>query len=58
MTTIDLYGVDWCPDYVRAKAFLKQNKIKFNFIDVDLDESATKKVKEINKGKRIIRIPN
>ena len=54
MNTIDLYGADWCPDCVRAKAFLTKNKVEFNFIDVDLDESATKKVEEINNGKRII----
>jgi thioredoxin reductase (NADPH) len=54
MNTIDLYGADWCPDCVRAKAFLNQNNIQFNFVDVDLDESATKKVEEINNGKRII----
>jgi len=51
---IDLYGADWCPDCVRAKSFLAENNIEYNFIDVDLDESATKKVEEINNGKRII----
>ncbi len=54
MNTIDLYGADWCPDCVRAKAYLKENNIQYNFIDVDLDEAATKKVEEINNGKRII----
>jgi len=54
MNTIDLYGADWCPDCRRAKTFLDENKVSYNFIDVDLNESATKKVEEINKGKRII----
>jgi thioredoxin reductase (NADPH) len=54
MEEIKLYGADWCPDCRRAKAFLRENNIDFTFIDVDLDESATKKVEEINKGKRII----
>jgi thioredoxin reductase (NADPH) len=54
MNTIDLYGADWCPDCRRAKTFLNENNISYNFIDVDLDESATKKVEEINNGKRII----
>ncbi len=54
MNTIDLYGVDWCPDCRRAKTYLTENNIDYNFIDVDLDESATKKVEEINNGKRII----
>jgi len=54
MNKIILYGADWCPDCRRAKAFLKDNKIDFEFIDVDLDEQATKKVELINNGKRII----
>lgn len=51
---IKLYGADWCPDCRRAKAYLKENNIEYTFIDVDLDESATKKVESINNGKRII----
>ncbi|GAL80716.1 thioredoxin reductase [Algibacter lectus] len=54
MNTIDLYGADWCPDCQRAKAYLKENNIDFNFVDVDLDKEATAKVEDINKGKRII----
>lgn len=54
MITIDLYGADWCPDCRRAKSYLNSNNIEYNFIDVDLDEQATKKVEEINNGKRII----
>ncbi len=51
---IQLYGADWCPDCRRAKNFLTDNKINFEFIDVDKHSSATKKVEEINNGKRII----
>lgn len=51
---LKLYGADWCPDCRRAKAFLKENNVNYEFIDVDLDESATKKVEKINNGKRII----
>lgn len=54
MEEIKLFGADWCPDCRRAKAFLKENNIEYTFIDVDLDESATKKVESINNGKRII----
>lgn len=54
MNTLDFYGADWCPDCQRAKAYLKENKIDFNFIDVELDKEATARVEEINKGKRII----
>ena len=54
MNTIDFYGAEWCPDCQRAKAYLKENNIDFNFIDVDLDKEATLKVEAINNGKRII----
>ena len=54
MNTIKLYGADWCPDCRRAKTFLKENNIDFNFVDVDLDKEATSRVEEINNGKRII----
>ncbi|MCL4153903.1 UNVERIFIED_CONTAM: hypothetical protein GTU68_054421 [Idotea baltica] len=49
-----LYGADWCPDCRRAKSYLKENNVSYEFIDVDLDEAATQKVESINNGKRII----
>jgi len=54
MNEITFYGADWCPDCRRAKAFLKENNIQYSYIDVDLDEEATKRVESINNGKRII----
>lgn len=49
-----MYGADWCPDCRRAKSFLKENNIEFEYIDVDLDADATQLVEQINNGKRII----
>lgn len=54
MNTILFYGADWCPDCLRAKTFLKEQNIEFEFIDVDLDKEATQRVETINDGKRII----
>ncbi|MFN1834258.1 FAD-dependent oxidoreductase [Balneola sp. MJW-20] len=54
MNNIILYGADWCPDCKRAKVFLDENNIAYDFIDVDIHEEATRKVEQINKGKRII----
>jgi len=51
---VQLFGADWCPDCRRAKSFLRDNGINFDFIDVDKYDWATAKVEEINKGKRII----
>lgn len=49
-----LFGADWCPDCRRAKSFLRDNSINFDFIDVDQYDWATAKVEAINNGKRII----
>ncbi len=54
MDKITFYGADWCHDCRRAKAYLKENNISYDFIDVDLDEEATDLVQKINNGKRII----
>ena len=52
--TVQLFGADWCPDCRRAKSFLRDNGINFDFIDVDQYDWATAKVEAINNGKRII----
>ncbi len=54
MINVNFYGADWCPDCQRAKAYLKQNDIAFEFIDIDIDKAATETVERINNGKRII----
>ena len=51
---VQLFGADWCPDCRRAKSFLRDNAVNFQFIDVDKHDWATAKVEEINNGKRII----
>ncbi len=51
---VQLFGADWCPDCRRAKSFLRDNSINFEFIDVDIHDWATQKVEAINNGKRII----
>ena len=54
MRDIKLFGADWCPDCQRAKAFLKEHQIGYDFIDVDDNAEAAALVEQINKGKRII----
>lgn len=46
-----MYGADWRPDYRRAKAYLKDNNISYDYLDVELDKEANKKVETINNGK-------
>ena len=49
-----MYGADWCGDCKRAELFFDKFDIDYNYIDVDADEDASKKVIEINKGSRSI----
>ena len=51
---VKLYGADWCPDCRRAKRFLQDNEINFQFIDIDETPEAAELVMNINNGKRII----
>ena len=49
-----MYGADWCPDCRRAKRFLNDNHIRFQYIDIDEVEGATRLVESLNNGKRTI----
>ncbi|WP_083421805.1 FAD-dependent oxidoreductase [Arsenicibacter rosenii] len=51
---IIVFGADWCPDCRRAKRFLQDNQINFQFVDVDTTPQAAGFVMNINNGKRII----
>lgn len=51
---IQFYGADWCPDCQRAKRFLQDNQINFDFIDVENTDGASEYVMKVNNGKRII----
>lgn len=52
--SIDFYGADWCGDCRRSKRLLDELGVKYNYIDVEKDESASEKVIEINNGMRSI----
>ena len=54
MSEITMYGAEWCGDCRRSKKFLDSNNIKYNYIDVEADASASDKVIEINGGMRSI----
>jgi thioredoxin reductase (NADPH) len=51
---IKLYGANWCPDCRRSKAFLTEQGIPFEYIDLEKIPEATAIVEELNDGKRII----
>ena len=54
MSEITMYGAEWCGDCRRSKRFLDANNVKYNYIDVEADVTASEKVIEINGGMRSI----
>lgn len=53
-TKLKVIGASWCPDCKRAKTFLGQHRIEFDWVDMETDPSAQAEVERINDGKRII----
>ena len=53
-TNIKVYGAPWCPDCKRAKQFLGEQRIHYEWIDVDEDPQGMQLVQEMNQGKQII----
>jgi thioredoxin reductase (NADPH) len=51
---ITLYGATWCPDCRRSKKFLSDQRVPFDFIDLEVHPEATAIVEGYNDGKRII----
>ena len=51
---IRVYGASWCPDCRRAKRFLGDQRIGFEWHDIDLDPDGVRIVQERNDGKNII----
>ncbi|MDQ1689362.1 MAG: thioredoxin reductase [Frankiaceae bacterium] len=53
-TGITMYGTAWCGDCKRAKQFFGEQRVHYEFIDVDADAEAMAFVEKINDGKQII----
>jgi len=51
---IQMYGTAWCPDCHRAKQFLSEQRVRYEFTDVDGDEAGRELVERVNDGKLII----
>ncbi|MEI6887169.1 MAG: glutaredoxin domain-containing protein [bacterium] len=54
MDNIVFYGASWCPDCIRSRKVLDDNKIQYEYIDIDLVDGAPEKVALINKGMKSI----
>lgn len=49
-----VYGADWCGDCVRARKFLLEHEVPFEWIDIESDLSAEAFVIQTNHGMRSI----
>jgi thioredoxin reductase (NADPH) len=54
MGRIVVYGAPWCPDCRRSRAFLTEQRVAFDWIDIDVDREARRCVEEAQKGGRTI----
>jgi thioredoxin reductase (NADPH) len=53
-TQITMYGTAWCGDCKRAKKFFGEQRVHYDFVDVDSDAQGRAYVESVNDGKDII----
>ena len=51
---VQVFGAPWCPDCRRAKQFLSEMRIPYDWFDIDEDPSGADIVRQKNQGKQII----
>jgi thioredoxin reductase (NADPH) len=54
MADVTVYGAPWCPDCRRAKKFLAEQRVPFDWVDVDLDAQGLRTVEQLQGGGRTI----
>lgn len=54
MADVKVYGASWCPDCKRAKRFLGEQRVMFDWFDIEERPEALEVVEERNGGKHII----
>ena len=52
--TLSIIGASWCPDCRRTKSFLADQRIAYDWIDLDTHPEFTELVERLNGGSRII----
>ncbi len=53
-TNLTVYGAVWCEDCKRAKKFLGEQRVHYNWVDIEQNPAGEALVAQVNKGKRII----
>ncbi len=51
---IIMYGTSWCGDTRRARRFFDEEKIDYEWVDIDQDDSAADFVKSVANGYRSV----
>jgi thioredoxin reductase (NADPH) len=54
MADITLYGAPWCPSCRRAKRFLAEQRVRYEWVDIDKNAEALQLVEKLQKGGRTI----
>jgi len=49
-----MYGTLWCTDCKRAKQFFGEQRVHYEFVDIDGDAERMRVVEEANNGKHVI----
>ncbi len=53
-TRITMYGTNWCSDCKRTKTFFGEQRVHYDFVDIDSNPEGLAVVERVNKGKHII----
>ena len=53
-TPLTVIGANWCPDCRRAKAFLGEHRVAYEWIDLETHPEYVERVEALNGGSRII----
>ena len=54
MADIKVYGAPWCPDCKRAKKFLAEHRLPYEWFDIDADADSRRLVENLQNGGRTI----
>jgi thioredoxin reductase (NADPH) len=54
MADVIVLGAPWCPDCRRTKRFLAEQRVSYDWVDIDKDPAGLRRVEEIQKGGRTI----
>src|SRR2546425_1992253 len=54
MADIKVYGAAWCPDCKRAKKFLGEQRVAYDWTDIDQDQEGMRFVEQLQNGGRTI----